>query len=168
MLNIGDRVVYPMHGAGTVKDIIEREDNGEKKQFFILKMLFGNVDVTIPEDSINQIGLRNVISIEKVQELQEVLMGKPERLTGSWNKRFNANLDRLKSGSILEAAAVARNLILQDRQKKISSGERRLLDRAKQLIVSELVFVRNESPEASEEWLYKQLENNSFFLYKMI
>ena len=125
-------------------------------------MLFGNVDVTIPEDSINQIGLRNVISIEKVQELQEVLMGKPERLTGSWNKRFNANLDRLKSGSILEAAAVARNLILQDRQKKISSGERRLLDRAKQLIVSELVFVRNESPEASEEWLYKQLENNSF------
>ena len=63
MLNIGDRVVYPMHGAGTVKDIIEREDNGEKKQFFILKMLFGNVDVTIPEDSINQIGLRNVISI---------------------------------------------------------------------------------------------------------
>ena len=151
-----------MHGAGTVKDIIEREDNGAKKQFFILKMLFGNVDVTIPEDSINQIGLRNVISIEKVQELQEVLMGKPERLTGSWNKRFNANLDRLKSGSILEAAAVARNLILQDRQKKISSGERRLLDRAKQLIVSELVFVRNESPEASEEWLYKQLENNSF------
>ena len=125
-------------------------------------MLFGNVDVTIPEDSINQIGLRNVISIEMVQELQEVLMGKPERLTGSWNKRFNANLDRLKSGSILEAAAVARNLILQDRQKKISSGERRLLDRAKQLIVSELVFVRNESPEASEEWLYKQLENNSF------
>ena len=125
-------------------------------------MLFGNVDVTIPEDSINQIGLRNVISIEKVQELQEVLMGKPERLTGSWNKCFNANLDRLKSGSILEAAAVARNLILQDRQKKISSGERRLLDRAKQLIVSELVFVRNESPEASEEWLYKQLENNSF------
>ena len=162
MLNIGDRVVYPMHGAGTVKHIIEREDNGEKKQFFILKMLFGNVDVTIAEDSINQIGLRNVISIEKVQELQEVLMGKPERLTGSWNKRFNANLDRLKSGSILEAAAVARNLILQDRQKKISSGERRLLDRAKQLIVSELVFVRNESPEASEEWLYKQLENNSF------
>ncbi|MGN1049656.1 MAG: CarD family transcriptional regulator [Selenomonadaceae bacterium] len=162
MLNIGDRVVYPMHGAGTVKDIIEREDNGEKKQFFILKMLFGNVDVTIPEDSINQIGLRNVISIEMVQELQEVLMGKPERLTGSWNKRFNANLDRLKSGSILEAAAVARNLILQDRQKKISSGERRLLDRAKQLIVSELVFVRNESPEASEEWLYKQLENNGF------
>ena len=162
MLNIGDRVVYPMHGAGTVKDIIEREDNGEKKQFFILKMLFGNVDVTIPEDSINQIGLRNVISIEMVQELQEGLMGKPERLTGSWNKRFNANLDRLKSGSILEAAAVARNLILQDRQKKISSGERRLLDRAKQLIVSELVFVRNESPEASEEWLYKQLENNSF------
>ena len=162
MLNIGDIVVYPMHGAGTVKDIIEHEENGEKKQFFILKMLFGNVDVTIPEDSINQIGLRNVISIEKVQELQEVLMGKPERLTGSWNKRFNANLDRLKSGSILEAAAVARNLILQDRQKKISSGERRLLDRAKQLIVSELVFVRNESPEASEEWLYKQLENNSF------
>ena len=85
-----------------------------------------------------------------------------DRLTGSWNKRFNANLDRLKSGSILEAAAVARNLILQDRQKKISSGERRLLDRAKQLIVSELAFVRNESPEASEEWLYKQLENNSF------
>ena len=162
MLNIGDRVVYPMHGAGTVKDIIELEDNGEKKEIVILKMLFGNVDVTIPEDSINQIGLRNVISIEKVQELQEVLMGKPERLTGSWNKRFNANLDRLKSGSILEAAAVARNLILQDRQKKISSGERRLLDRAKQLIVSELVFVRNESPEASEEWLYKQLENNSF------
>ena len=162
MLNIGDRVVYPMHGAGTVKDIVEREENGEKKKLFILEMMFGNVDVTIPGDSIDQIGLRGIIPTEKVQELQAVLKDKPERLLGSWNKRFNANLERLKSGSILEAAAVARNLILQDRQRKISSGERRLLDRAKQLIISELVFVRNESPEVSEKWLYKQLENNSF------
>ena len=81
---------------------------------------------------------------------------------GSWNKRFHANLDRLKSGDICDVAAVTRNLILQDRLRKISSGERRLLDLAKQILISELVYACDKTPEFVEGWMDEQLADNGF------
>lgn len=130
MLHVGDRVVYPMHGAGIISGIEECEVMGESKLYYILKMPLGNMKVMIPTDNVDNIGLRDVISMDGVDEVKEVLHDAPEKVMGSWNKRFHANLDRLKSGDICDVAAVTRNLILQDRLRKISSGERRLLDLA--------------------------------------
>ncbi len=162
MLHVGDKVVYPMHGAGIISGIEECEVMGESKLYYILKMPLGNMKVMIPTDNVDNIGLRDVISMDDVDEVKEVLHGVPEKVMGSWNKRFHANLDRLKSGDIRDVAAVTRNLILQDRLRKISSGERRLLDLAKQILISELVYASDKTPETVEKWIDDQLADNGF------
>ncbi len=162
MLHVGDRVVYPMHGAGIISGIEECEVMGESKLYYILKMPLGNMKVMIPTDNVDNIGLRDVISMDGVDEVKEVLHDAPEKVMGSWNKRFHANLDRLKSGDICDVAAVTRNLILQDRLRKISSGERRLLDLAKQILISELVYACDKTPEFVEGWMDEQLADNGF------
>ena len=162
MLHVGDSVVYPMHGAGIISGIEECEVMGESKLYYILKMPLGNMKVMIPTDNVDNIGLRDVISMDGVDEVKEVLHDAPEKVMGSWNKRFHANLDRLKSGDICDVAAVTRNLILQDRLRKISSGERRLLDLAKQILISELVYACDKTPEFVEGWMDEQLADNGF------
>jgi len=162
LLHVGDRVVYPMHGAGIISGIEECEVMGESKLYYILKMPLGNMKVMIPTDNVDNIGLRDVISMDGVEEVKEVLHDVPEKVMGSWNKRFHANLDRLKSGDICDVAAVTRNLILQDRLRKISSGERRLLDLAKQILISELVYACDKTPETVEKWMDDQLADNGF------
>ena len=124
MLQVGDQVVYPMHGAGVIADIEQCEVMGEVKSYYVLKMPIGSMKVMIPTDNVENIGLRDVISKKGVKKVAEVLADTPERAVGSWNKRFHATLARMKSGDICDVAAVARNLILQDRVRKISSGER--------------------------------------------
>jgi len=151
-----------MHGAGIISGIEECEVMGESKLYYILKMPLGNMKVMIPTDNVDNIGLRDVISMDGVEEVKEVLHDVPEKVMGSWNKRFHANLDRLKSGDICDVAAVTRNLILQDRLRKISSGERRLLDLAKQILISELVYACDKTPETVEKWMDDQLADNGF------
>ena len=162
MLQVGDQVVYPMHGAGVIADIEQCEVMGEVKSYYVLKMPIGSMKVMIPTDNVENIGLRDVISKKGVKKVAEVLADTPERAVGSWNKRFHATLARMKSGDICDVAAVARNLILQDRVRKISSGERRLLDLAKQILVSELVYACGKQPEEVTEWMDGILEKNGF------
>lgn len=153
MLNIGDVVVYPMHGAGVISAIEENEVNGEKKSYYVLEMPMSSLKVMLPIDHLDKIGLRDVIEKEKVEEVRQVLASKPDRMQGSWNKRFHANLARMKSGDIMDVAAVARNLSLQDRRRKISSGERRLMDLSRQILVSELTFACESTPEKMMAWM---------------
>ena len=160
MLQIGDKVVYPMHGAGVIAGIENCEVLGEGKSYYVLQMPLGNMKVMIPTDNVDNIGLRDVISVAKVDEVRDVLEDKPHQELGSWNKRFHANLDRMKSGDICDVAAVARDLILRDRQRKISSGERRLLDLAKQILVSELVYACDKTPAEVEDWMEEILSHN--------
>ena len=117
--------------------------------------------VMIPTDNVENLGLRGIISKEDVEDIQAVLRDKPERVMGSWNKRFHAILERMKKGDILDVAAVARNLSLQDRRRKISSGERRLMDLARQMLVSELVYACDKTPEEVEQWIEDQLDRKS-------
>jgi len=162
LLQVGDQVVYPMHGAGVIADIEKCEVMGEVKSYYVLRMPIGNMKVMIPTDNVENIGLRDVISKKEVKKVAAVLSDKPERAMGSWNKRFHATLSRMKSGDICDVAAVARNLILQDRIRKISSGERRLLDLARQILVSELVYACKKTPEEIEAWMEEILEKNGF------
>ena len=161
-MQIGDKVVYPMHGAGVIESMETREIMGEEKLYYVLKLPMGNMTVMIPVDNVENIGLREISSPQQVEKVKEVLKGKPVKTQGSWNKRFHANLDQLKTGDILEVAAVARNLILQDRRRRISSGERRLLEQAKQIIISELVFACDMTAVEVENWIMEQLKGNSF------
>lgn len=162
MLSVGDKVVYPMHGAGVIEGIEECEVMGKTQSYYILMMPFGGMKVMIPMDNVKSIGLREVIGSAEVDKVIEVFKDTPpEQPGGSWNRRFNANLLKIKSGSIYDVAEVVRNLILQDRMKKISTGERRLLDTAKQILVSELVLACDKDASAVEEWMYELLEKNT-------
>ena len=152
-LKIGDRVVYPMHGAGEITGVEENEVGGVKNSYFIFRLPMGDMKVMLPVDKVEEAGLREIISAEQVKDVVEVLQAETEQIQGSWNKRYHTNLERLKTGDILEAASVARNLSRQNSKRKISSGERRLLELSRQILISELVYARGTSPEETTAWV---------------
>ena len=152
-MKIGDVVFYPMHGAGVIDGIENTEVAGIEKAYYILKLPIGNLKLMLPIDRINELGLRDVIDKSKLEEVETVLRSKPEHAQGSWNKRFQAILDRMKSGDILDVAAVARNLSIQYRSRKISGGEKRLMDLSRQILISELVYACEKSPEEVTGWI---------------
>lgn len=163
MLNIGDKVMYPMHGAGVIQSIEKSSLMGTEQSYYILKLPFGEMKIMIPIDNVAKVGLREVIPSSEASRVLDVLKASPTDLvsSGSWNKRFNANMLKLKTGSIYEAAEVLKNLFCQDKKKKISTGERRLFDTAKQILVSELVMASGKDTDDVEKIVYDSLEENA-------
>ena len=154
-MNIGDKVVYPMHGAGEITGIEEQEVGGVTQSYYILRLPMGSMKLMLPVDKIEEIGLRDIIDKSRLEELKEVLSGESDMAQGSWNKRFHLTLDRLKTGDVLEVAAVVRNLTRQNLKKKIPSGERRLMDLSRQILISELVYVLDKNPDEVTDWVDK-------------
>ena len=152
-MKIGDRIVYPMHGAGEITGIEENEVGGVKNSYYILRLPIGDMKLMLPVDKVEEVGLRELITPAQVEDVIAVLQAETEHLEGSWNKKFHTNLERLKSGDLLEAAAVARNLTRQNNKRKVSSGEKKLLDLSRQLLITELVYVCNKSPEEITTWV---------------
>ena len=152
-MKIGDRIVYPMHGAGEITGIEENEVGGVKNSYYILRLPIGDMKLMLPVDKVEEVGLRELITPAQVEDVIKVLQAETEHLEGSWNKKFHTNLERLKSGDLLEAAAVARNLTRQNNKRKVSSGEKKLLDLSRQLLITELVYVCNKSPEEITTWV---------------
>ena len=152
-MKIGDKIVYPMHGAGEITGMEENEVGGILNSYYVFRLPMGNLKLMLPVDKLEEIGIRELINPAQVAEVVEILKAENELFNGSWNKRFNMNLERLKTGNILDAAVVARNLTRQNNKKRISSGEKRLLDLSRQILISELVYVCNKTPEEVTEWI---------------
>jgi len=140
LFKIGDKVVYPMHGAGVIEAIEEKEVLGEIKHYYILRLPIGNMKVMIPIDHGRDVGLRQVITQDDVQVVLRILSDKSTSMPPNWNRRYRANLEKIKSGNIYEVAEVVRNLIKRDKEKGLSSGERKMLENARQILISELVL----------------------------
>jgi len=140
LFKIGDKVVYPMHGAGVIEAIEEKEVLGERRKYYILRLPVGDMKVMIPTSNGKEIGLRAVVDWEGVQKVFHILRGQSSAMSPNWNRRYRANLDKIKSGSIYEVAEVVRNLVKRDREKGLSSGERKMLENARQILLSELVL----------------------------
>ena len=152
-MNIGDRFVYPMHGAGEITGIEENEVGGVVSSYYVFRLPMGNMKLMLPIDKVEEAGLRELITSAQVEEVVAILTAQTDPPQGSWNKRFHTNLERLKTGDIFDAAAIARNLSRQNSKKKISSGERRLLDLSRQILISELVYVCGKTPEETTAWV---------------
>lgn len=152
MFNIGDKVVYPMHGAGIIESIEEKEILGDRRKYYILKLPLRNMKVMIPLDNVEAMGLREIISQKEVEQVLAVLNDDESKMPQNWNRRYRANMDKIKSGDIYEVAGVVRNLMLRDKEKGLSTGERKMLNNAKQILISELVLV-NDCDEISIEQL---------------
>ncbi|NLM38768.1 MAG: CarD family transcriptional regulator [Firmicutes bacterium] len=139
MYKVGDNVVYPMHGAGVIEAIEEREVLGERQKYYIMALPVGDMKVMIPMDSAEEVGLRQVIDDEGVKRVYEILGGEETAMSTNWNRRYRANMEKIKSGDVFEVAEVVRNLTLRERDKGLSTGERKMLESARQILISELV-----------------------------
>ncbi len=143
MFNIGDKVVYPMHGAGIIEKIEEKNILGEKRKYYIMKIPIGEMKVMVPLDNIEEIGIRNVVSGNQIDMVWQLLKDTASDMPDNWNRRYRENMEKLKSGDIFEVAKVVRNLMLADREKGLSTGERKMLTNAKQILISELVLAKD-------------------------
>ena len=158
MFETGDKIVYTMHGAGMIHAVEKRSDEkGDVVEYFILDMLLGDMKIMIPIKNVEQVGLRHVISEEQLVDIEDVLTSRPENKMKSitWNRRFNLYLEKMKSGDIFEVAAVVRTLTVQEEDKKLSTGERRLLNTARQILLSEVMLVRSQKLEDADKWLHQ-------------
>ena len=159
MFSVGDKVVYPMHGAARVEAIEERIYDDKPAQYLVLSMFLGNMKVRVPLCNSEKVGLRPVIPKNKMKEIQKVL--KTEVVNNlksiTWNRRFTIYLDKMKTGDVLDLAEVISIVARQDKQKRLSTAERRLLGNARQILASEIMIVKDSSIESAEKWIDKAL-----------
>ncbi|MCF6465852.1 CarD family transcriptional regulator [Clostridium sp. Cult2] len=151
MFNIGDKVVYPMHGAGIIEGIEEKEILGEKRKYYIMRMPIGDMKVMIPVDNVEEIGIREIINSDDLEKVLNILKGDKTKMPQNWNRRYRINMEKIKSGDIFEIASVVRNLMLRDMEKSLSTGERKMLNSAKQMLISEIVLVVDSDQEETEK-----------------
>jgi CarD family transcriptional regulator len=143
MFNIGDKVVYPMHGAGIIEAIEEKEILGERQKYYIMRMPIGDMKVMIPLKNIKEIGVREIAGEDEIKEVFNILRGEKSKMSSNWNHRYRANMQKIKSGNIFQVAEVVRNLALREKEKGLSTGERKMLENAKQILASEIVLSKN-------------------------
>ena len=160
MFNVGDKIVYPMHGAGTIDAIEEKDILGEKQNYYIIKMP-GEVKVMVPISKAGDIGVRSVIDKAEAGKVLEVLEANETEMSNNWNKRYKENMEKMKSGSINEVADVVRNLSYKQKEKGLSTGEKKMLNNAKQILVSELVLAEHASENEVENLVENKI-NLSF------
>ena len=164
MFNIGDKIVYPMHGAGTIDSIEEKDILGEKQSYYILRMP-GEVKVMVPISKAEEVGVRYIIDKSSADKVFSVLEQDETEMNKNWNKRYRDNMDKLKSGDIYEIADVVRNLSFKQKEKGLSTGEKKMLNNAKQILVSELVLAESSNTDEMEEIVNNKI-NNSFMIFK--
>ncbi|MBE7044220.1 MAG: CarD family transcriptional regulator [Ruminococcaceae bacterium] len=140
MYQIGDRIVYPMHGAGVIESIEERKVLGEKKLYYIMRIPTGDMTAMIPTEGCEEIGVRTVISKEEAKRVLEAFRAHEVDEDNNWNKRHRENMLKIKSGDIYQVGNVVKDLMYRDKSKGLSTSERKMLNNAKQILVSELVL----------------------------
>lgn len=165
MFKVGDKIVYPMHGAGTIESIEEKEILGEKQKYYIMKMPVGDIKVMVPTKNAEMIGVRDVIPNETAQGVLDVLASENTDMSTNWNKRYRDNMEKMKSGDIYEVADVVRNLSFKQKEKGLATGEKKMLSNAKQILISELVLAEATDKENVEKMVNDKI-NASFELYK--
>ncbi|PTX52202.1 CarD family transcriptional regulator [Melghirimyces profundicolus] len=142
MFKVGDKVVYPLFGAGVIEAIEEKEILGEKQLYYILKMSLGKMEMMIPSVKMEQSGVRQVVDEETMEEVLDLLHDGESDSTIAWNQRYRINMDKMKSGDIYKGSEVIRDLIRINKQKPLGTGEKKMLDDAMQIMVSELALVK--------------------------
>lgn len=162
MFKVGDKIVYPMHGAGTIDAIEEKEILGEKQQYYIINMP-GEVKVMVPTAKAQSMGVRNVVDSNGANRVLKILEQDETEMSNNWNKRYRDNLEKMKTGDVYEVADVVRNLTFKQKEKgTLSTGEKKMLDNAKVILVSELALAENSSSDEIE----KLVENKIDMSYK--
>ena len=153
MFDVGDKVVYPHHGAGTVISKETRIVLGQEREYLTIKILHNDMTVNVPSENAERVGLRWVIDLEMVEVVVKALSGGSTEMPKNWNRRFKHNRDKMKTGDILELAEVVRNLSLRDHEKGLSTGEKQMFVKAKKILASELMYAKDMNEDEAAAWL---------------
>ena len=157
MFSIGDQIAHPLHGAGVIDGIEEQRINGVTRKYYRLRMPSGTMDVKIPVDNCLEIGIRPIISCKEADELLRELGDIEIDMTQNWNRRYRENMIRIKSGNLLEVARVIKGLMARDAEKGLSTGERKMLRSAKQILISEIVLAKSCAYEEVEQQINRAM-----------
>lgn len=158
MFEVGDKVVYPHHGAGKIVKKEMKEVLGQKREYLTIQILYNEMTVMVPTENADKAGLRRVIGEEEVNLVLAVLRDDGSQMPKNWNRRFKHNRDKIKTGDIFELAEVVRNLSIRDLDKGLSTGEKQMFGRAKKILASELMYARDMEEAEATEFLENLLE----------
>jgi CarD family transcriptional regulator, regulator of rRNA transcription len=146
----GDTVVHPEHGAAVIQELREKEFLGEKRTYLVLRVAYGDLTLLIPVDSTEQVGLRQVVSKNEVKKVLKVLTEDESSMAANWSRRFKNNMEKLHSGDPYQVAEVLRNLAIREREKGLSAGEKRMILKARQILISELSYATAKTEDQAE------------------
>ena len=157
MFKLGDKVVYPHHGAGTIVKKEQREVLGQKREYLTIKILHNDMTVNVPTENAEKVGLRKVSGEKMIDAVEKALTGGSTEMPKNWNRRFKHNRDKMKTGDIFELAEVVRNLSLRDSEKGLSTGEKQMFVKAKKILASELMYAKGFDEDGATAWLDEEL-----------
>lgn len=153
MFHIGDRIVYPMHGAGIIVDIEEKKILGETHKYYVMQISVSDMKVMLPVNNTENIGIRKIVSEDAATAAIKHFQTCGEDCNDNWNQRYRENIEKLKSGNLTDVATVAKTLLLRDKKKSLSNAERKMLSNAKNILISELVLAKGNTYKEIEELL---------------
>jgi CarD family transcriptional regulator len=150
---VGETVVYPHHGAALIEAIETRVIKGEARKYLVLKVTQGDLTVRVPADNVDLVGVRDVVNQEGLDRVFEVLRTPHTEEPTNWSRRYKANLEKLASGDVIKVAEVVRDLWRRERDRGLSAGEKRMLAKARQILVSELALAEHTNEDKAETLL---------------
>ena len=153
VFSVGETVVYPHHGAALIEAIETRVIKGEEKQYLVLRVAQGDLTVRVPAENAEIVGVRDVVNEEGLSKVFDVLRAPHTEEPTNWSRRYKANLEKLASGNPLKVAEVVRDLWRRDRERGLSAGEKRMLAKARQILVSELALAEKTNEDKAEALL---------------
>jgi CarD family transcriptional regulator len=157
LFRVGDKVVYPHHGAAVIKGLEYKEIYGERRKYFVLRLAYGDLTLMVPADNTQEVGIRAIIPRSDLEKVFKVMRAKDCRMPSNWSRRFKTHVEKLRSGDIYQVAEVVRNLARREKEKGLSAGEKRMLSRARQILVSEVTFAAGVDEQEAERMLDKVL-----------
>lgn len=159
MYCVGDKIVYPMYGAGVIEEIEERVVESEVESYYVINIPNGNLKIKLSAKKADFMGLRNVCEDGSVISAIREVSGMPIITPDNWNLRYKENLQKIRTGKLLEVAEVVRNLYIREKDRGLSGAEKKMLNNARNILISEIVYSSNINKDAAEDLLIKSLLN---------
>lgn len=153
MFSKGDKIVYPMYGAGVVEELESQEVDGTSRIYYVMVIPIGNLKIKVSAGNAESLGIRQIYDKDKVMTIIRSVTSKPVDMPENWNQRYKENLEKIKTGNLSEVTLVFRNLLFRERLRGLSSAEKKMLTTAKQIIISEMVLSHNIERNIAEEML---------------
>ena len=150
---IGQTVVYPHHGAATIEEVMTRTIRGEERTYLKLRVNQGDLEIQVPAENVDMVGVRDIVDEDGLEEVLSVLRAPYIEEPTNWSRRYKANLEKLHSGNVIKVSEVVRDLWRRDRDKGLSAGEKRMLAKARAILVAELALAEDVAEDRAEVML---------------